>query len=120
MRIPFAARHTVRPLFRQEHAYRQGAVVPIRLQLLDPTGVNVSSPSLLLTATGLVRKDSTAAPLVVEDAGNTNPDDTFRYDAALQGYAFNLSAKGLASGTWELRFSAGANSPEYAITFDVR
>ena len=120
MRIPFGARHTVRPLFRHEHAYRQGAVVPIRLQLLDATGVNVSSSSLVLTATGLVHKDSTAAPLVVEDAGNSNPDDTFRYDAALQGYAFNLSAKGLASGTWELRFRAGANSREYAITFDVR
>ena len=112
--------YTVQPLFNQSRAHKAGSVVPIRLQLLDASGMNVSSPSLVLTATGLAQQDSTANPLVVEDAGNANPDSAFRYDATLQGYAFNLSTKNLAPGTWELRFRVAGGTREYAVTFDVR
>ena len=112
--------YTVQPLFNQSRAHKAGSVVPIRLQLLDAGGVNVSSSSLVLTATALVQQDSTANPLDVEDAGNANPDSAFRYDATLQGYVFNLSTKNLASGTWQLRFRVAGDTHEYAVTFDVR
>jgi hypothetical protein len=115
-----AAQYVVQPLFNQSRAYKQGSVVPIRLQILDAGGTDVSSPSLALVATALVQTDSTADPLVVEDAGTANPDNAFRYDETLPGYVFNLSTKTLSPGTWELRFSIGGDTREYSVTFDVR
>ncbi len=114
------ASYVVQPLFNQTRAYRLGSVVPIRLQLLDADGNNLSSDSLVLTATALVQTDGTADPLVVEDAGNSNPDSAFRYDAALGGYVFNLDTKALSPGTWELRFVTSGDAREYSVRFDLR
>jgi hypothetical protein len=38
----------------------------------------------------------------LQDAGGANPGNLFRYDAALGGYVFNLSTKGLTAGTYAL------------------
>jgi hypothetical protein len=97
-----------------------GSVFPIRLQLLDAQSNNISSPSLVLTVTGLVQKDGSAVSAVVDDAGNANPDSAFRYDETLGGYAYNLSTKGMATGTWELQFTVSGDSTTYRIGFDLR
>lgn len=96
----------VEPLFDQTQARRAGSVVPIRLQVLDSQGNNISSPSLVLTVTGLVHKDGSAVTSVVEDAGNANPYSAFRFDESLEGYAYNLGSKRLSVGSWELQFTA--------------
>ena len=114
------AQHAIQPLFDNARAYKRGSVVPIRLRVLDASGGNLSSPSLMLTATGLVQADSTPSAFAAEDAGSTNPDSVFRYDSLLQGYVFNLSTKGLAAGTWELRFTVGTDPQESRVTFDIR
>lgn len=111
---------TVQPLFDTGKAHRAGSVVPVRFQLLDAGGANVSSPTLVVTATGLVQQDDIAALAVIEDAGNSSPDSTFRYDEALQGYIYNLSTKGMSPGTWVLQFSVGGDTRAYAIEFDLR
>jgi Tol biopolymer transport system component len=111
---------TVQPLFDQTQARRVGSVFPIRLQLLDAQSNNISSPSLVLTVTGLVQKDGSAVSAVVDDAGNANPDSAFRYDETLGGYAYNLSTKGMATGTWELQFTVSGDSTTYRIGFDLR
>ena len=56
---------------------------------------------------------------VVDDTGNANPDFDFRYDAALAGYIFNLSTKGMASGTYKLNFVAGADPAVNSVGFAV-
>jgi hypothetical protein len=60
----------------------------------------------------------------VEDSGNANPEDDFRYDATLGGsggYIFNKSTKGLSAGTWTLRLSIDSDSQSgYQLLFDVR
>ena len=43
-------------------------------------------------------------------AGNANPDETFRYDAGLAGYIYNLRTSPLATGTWEMTLAAGLDS----------
>ena len=111
--------YTTQTMFDQSRSYKLGSVVPIRLQLLDANGANVSSPSVTPTATALVHKDNTASATVT-DAGNSNPDNAFRYDAALGGYAFNLSTKNLSAGTWELQFTATGDTHVYSITFSLR
>jgi len=109
----------MQPLFDQARSYKVGGVVPIRVQLLDAQGNNVSSSDILLSATGLVPVGG-ATPSDVVDAGNSNPDSNFRYDATLAGYVFNLSTKDLAAGAWELHFMAGPDASPYSIRFNLR
>jgi hypothetical protein len=110
---------SVQALFDQSRSYKLGSVVPIRFQLLDAQGTNISSDSIVPTATGLVQK-GTAAGLDVQDAGNSNPDSAFRYDSTLQGYVFNLSTKNLSLGTWELDFTVPGDASTYPISFSLR
>lgn len=110
----------VQPLFDQTRSYKLGSVVPIKLQVLNAQGRNISSSSLVVHATGALQKDNTAASLTVESPGAANPDNDFRYDATLSGYLYNLSTKNLSVGTWELQFKVGSDPTIYRIAFDLR
>lgn len=117
------ALYEICPLFDQSRAYRLKSTVPIRIQLCDAQAQNLSSESVVVTATELVKMDGTAASTVVDDAGNANPDDAFRYDPTLGGtggYIYNLSTKGLSAGTWELRFTVTGDTTTYSVRFDLR
>jgi microsomal dipeptidase-like Zn-dependent dipeptidase len=100
-------------------AHKAGSAVPIKLMLCDATQTNVSQPSVVLTATGVVQL-STSAPGVLEDAGSANPDDAFRYDAALGGYIFNLKTTGFQTGTYALSFTASGDPTSHTVQFQVR
>jgi hypothetical protein len=109
-------------LYDQSKAHKLGSTIPVRLQLCDGT-TNVSSASIVVNATGLVLvSDST--PADAEDSGNANPDNDFRYSADLGGdggYIFNLSTKGLGSGTWKLNFTVdGQSHASYAVYFAIK
>ncbi len=112
-------RYTVQPLFDQNHAHKFRAVVPLKLELLDAQGNNVSSPDITVAATDVVLVGGETPSEVVE-AGNADPDTNFRYDATLGGYVFNLSSKNLAPGTWELHFLVGSDKSPYSIRFSLR
>lgn len=107
-------------LFDQSRSHRLGSTVPVRIQLCAPDGTNLSSLSLVVTATALVKVDGTASTALTNDSGNANPDNDFRYDASLQGYIYNLSTRGLSSGTWELQFTVSGQPATYAVRFDIR
>lgn len=100
-------------------AHKAGSTAPIRVQLCDATGENLSGPGHVLHALG-VRKIDDSATALVEDSGNANPDDDFRHDPELAGYIFNLSTKGLSAGTWLLRFTVDGGGHVYTLPFDVR
>ena len=110
-------------LYDQTKAHKGGATIPLKLQLCDAHGTNHSSDGIVLHAASLVRLDNTASALI-EDAGQANPGDDFRYDPALGGtggYVFNKSTQGLTTGTWKLSFTvAGVAHPTYFVLFDVR
>jgi hypothetical protein len=114
-----ATPYAVCPLFDQSRSHRLGSTVPVRIQLCEPDGTNLSSPSLVVTATALAKVDGTASTALAEDSGNANPDNGFRYDASLQGYIYNLGTRGLSSGTWELRFTVSGQTETYAVGFDL-
>jgi hypothetical protein len=117
--ISYTVAYNVCPLYDQTKAVKSGATIPIKLQLCDAASANVSAPTTVLTAVRLVQV-SGAATGEVEDAGNANPDDGFRYDASLGGYIFNLKTTGLATGTWKLEFTAGGDGLTHAVQFQVR
>jgi hypothetical protein len=109
--------YAVTALYDQTKSHRSGSTVPVKLRLGDAAGQNVSSASIALLASEVV-KISNQASGIVEDAGSANPDSGFRYTDG--GYLFNLKTTGLTTGTYELQFFAGADPTRHAVRFSVR
>ena len=67
---------------------------------------------------------STAVIGEVQQPGNSNPDNDFRFDATLGsggGYIFNLSTNGTMAGTYELNFIVGNDaSAVYSAPIQVK
>ena len=61
---------------------------------------------------------STSAPGPLEDAGNANPDNEFRFVS--DSYIFNLKTTGLATGTYALTFMATGDPIPHKVQFQVR
>jgi hypothetical protein len=106
-------------LYDPQMAKKSGSAYPIKLQLCDAAGRNVSSPSILLHGKSVSQK-STNAVGPLDDSGNANPDFDFRYDASLGGYIFNLNTTGLRTGTYNLNFTAGSDPVVHTAPFAVR
>ncbi|MEO6236680.1 MAG: hypothetical protein ABIQ52_06740 [Vicinamibacterales bacterium] len=100
-------------------AKHAGSVIPIKIQLCDAAGNNLSSAAVVITATGLSRVGSSAGG-VVEDAGNANPDNNFRFEAGSRTYMFNLSTKGLAVGTWTVNFTVPGDPIVHSVVFRIQ
>jgi hypothetical protein len=109
----------VRTLTDLSKAFHAGRTIPIKLQLVDATGTNVSSAGITVTALRLdrVNADGSRTQVALQDAGNVNPGNLFRYDAALGGYIFNLSTKGLGAGTYEFSWTADGDPTEHTLSF---
>ncbi len=109
-------------LYDANRVHKGGSTVPVKLQLFDSAGANLSSAATVLRAVGvsLVTSETTGP---ATDAGNSNPDSDFRFDPALGGtggYQFNLKTDGLAPGTYRLSFTVGGDPHVYAAQFQVR
>lgn len=109
-------------LYDQTMGVHSGAVIPIKLELCDANGNNLSTSSIILHATGVVLV-STNTPGTLESPGNANPDNDFRFDPMLGsggGYIFNLKTSGLGTGTYNLQFTAGNDPVPHAAQFEVK
>ncbi len=114
--------YTTRILYDPTKPVKSGATLPVRFQLCDPNGANLSSPSIAVTAIGLA-EISGNTPDVLKASGNANPDNIFRFDPTLGdggGYIFNLNTKGLLPGAYSLSFIAGTDPSVYTVQFQVR
>jgi PKD domain-containing protein len=113
----------VEALFAQSQSgksYKRGSTIPVKIQILDANGVNMSSAGITVHAAGAIQT-STSANADVLDSGSANPDNDFRYDSSLQGYVFNLSTMDLTTGTWKLSFTVnGQSDASYCVTFDLK
>jgi microsomal dipeptidase-like Zn-dependent dipeptidase len=99
-----------------------GSTVPLRVQLCNNTGLNLSSSLIGVHAVDVVL---TTLPVsgVLEDAGNANPDSDFRFEGGLgggSGYIYNLSTKGMGTGTWALRFRADGDPTLHRLLFELK
>ena len=90
-----------------------------KLRLCDSNGNNVSASSVIVHALSVTAVSSTT-PLAVDDTSNANPDSDFRYDSTFGGYIFNLSTKGLATGAYNLNFTAGSDLTVHLAPFAVK
>jgi hypothetical protein len=117
-----ASVYQVALLYDPAKPVRSGATIPIRLQVADGSGQNISSSNLILHAISVTRT-SASVDGDVQDAGNANPDNDFRYDATLAaagGYIFNLKTAGLMTGSYNLNFTVGGDSAVYTVPFQVK
>ncbi|HWW75176.1 MAG TPA: SBBP repeat-containing protein, partial [Pyrinomonadaceae bacterium] len=108
-------------LYDQTKAHKSGSTVPVKLNLCGANGENLSAAGLTVTALGTVRL-SDFAPGEVEDSGQANPDDNFRFTTldGSGGYVFNLQTKGLTTGTYVLVFKAGSDPSTHGVQFQIK
>ncbi len=116
-------------LYDPAKAVKSGATISLKMYLCDSTGSDVSGANVVVHATRLVKTTATTTDLMIDDAGNANPDSDFRFDPTLGtsgGYIFNLKTTGLTTGTYNLYFTAGFNAeqllglPSFTFTFQVK
>ncbi|MDQ3745210.1 MAG: hypothetical protein M3444_12575, partial [Acidobacteriota bacterium] len=104
-------------LYDQTQAANSGSTIPVKLEITSAVGANVSSADTVLTAVG-VGPVSTNTYGPVEDAGNANPYNIFRFTG--DSYIFNLKTTGLAAGVYNLYFRVGSDPTLHAVQFQVR
>jgi len=120
--VVYTVGYAVCALYDQTKAGLSGSTIPIKIEVCDSSGVNVSGSSVTVTATGLT-KISANAPGDLMAAGNANPDNNFRFDATLAtggGYIYNLKTAGLGTGTYALSFTVANDPMQHAVQFQVR
>jgi hypothetical protein len=115
--VSYSVGFNVCALYDQTKAHKAGSTVPIKLQVCNFNGASVSSPAISVVATGIVQVANNA-PGVLEDSGNANPDNQFRFTG--DAYVFNLSTKNLAQGTYAIIFTVGGDATPHMLQFQVR
>jgi hypothetical protein len=117
--VTYQVGYVICPLYDQSKAHKAGTTVPIKLQLCDASGLNVSAAAVTVHAANLVKIDNSASTSV-DPVSTASPDNDFRYDASLAGYIYNLKTTGLTAGTWQLNFTTSADGVSHSVRFDIR
>lgn len=113
----YGVNYNICPLYDSTKARQSGSTIPIKVQLCDAGGRNVSAASAVVTAVGIYLV-STQVSGALEDSGNANPDFNFRFTG--DSYIFNLSLKGFREGVYALTFKVGEDPTLYSVQFQVR
>jgi hypothetical protein len=103
--------YAVRLLYNPATPHRSGATVPIKLQLLNAVGSNVSAPGTVVTFTSLSPSPAPGAP----------PSGSFTYRTFRQspGYQLNVRTARYPAGTYTLSFTAGSDPTTHTAQFVV-
>jgi hypothetical protein len=103
--------YKVQLLYSQTKANRSGATVPVKLQLLDASGTNLSASGTTVTVTGL---SPSPAP-------GEAPTGTFTFMTLDQGpgYQLNVKTTGYPAGTYTLSFTAGSDPTVHTAQFVI-
>jgi hypothetical protein len=100
-------------------AKQAGSTIPIRLELLDASGQEISAPGATLSALDITSGSGSFAAVA---AGNANPNDVFQFVGGTQPYyQFNLQTKDLAGpGTYTLYFTVLGDPIVDALQFVLK
>ena len=104
-------------LYDPAKAVKSGAAYPIKIQLCDGNGNNVSSADIVVHAVN-IQKVSTSTYSDVLTAGNANEDNNFRFSDG--SYILNLKTTGLSTGMYKLHFTVGDNLTLHSVVFNVK
>ena len=98
-------------LYDPTKAANSGSTIPIKLQLCDANGVNLSSAAITVTS---VEVDTAGGVFVRSEPGS------FRYDTQIAGYIFNLKTTGLLSGNYKLQFTVAGDPATHGAPFRIK
>jgi len=107
--------------YDQSRSVQSGATFPIKLELCDLAGNNLSASSIVVHATAVVAASGSAGP--PQDSGNANPNGDFRFSGGSRqnaGYIFNLRTNGLQTGTYALQFMISGDPVPHSVPFGVQ
>ena len=104
-------------LYDPNKAVKSGAAYPIKIQLCDVNGNNVSSADTVVHAVN-IQQISTSVSGDVITTGSANEDNNFRFDNG--AYVLNLKTTGLSTGTYNLYFTAGDDPVLHSVQFQVK
>jgi probable HAF family extracellular repeat protein len=104
-------------LYDQAKVHHSGSTIPIKLKITNANGNNLSSTGTVLTAVG-VSLISTSVYGPVEDSGNANPDNNFRFIG--DSYTYNLKTTGLPTGVYNLYFTVGSDPTLHTLQFQIK
>ncbi len=107
--------YAVNPLFDTTKPVHPGAALPIKLQVTDAQGNDLSSADLTVTAVSIV--DANGNTITPQSKGNSNPGNVFRKVGF--GYLYNLDTAGLTPGTYSLLVRIGNDPVLHAISFVI-
>ena len=98
--------------------WNSGTTVPIKVELDDYYGKDVSDKSIVVTATA-VTNTGTGATLVPTSPGTTNQNLVF-FVSPTKGYQYNLKTVGYSTGSYTLDFVAGLDPLSHHAPFVIR
>ena len=104
-------------LYDPTKAVKSGATYPIKIQLCDINGNNVSSADTVVHAVNIQQISNLAYGEVIT-SGNANEDNNFRFDDGF--YILNLKTTGLSTGVYNLYFTAGDDPVLHSVQFQVK
>jgi hypothetical protein len=105
--------YTVVALYDQTKPFNSGATVPIKIELRDAFGTNVSSSAIVLTVTGLSPSPAPGTP----------PSGTFTFLTLPNtgpGYQFNIRTTRYPPNTYTLSFTATGDPVTHTVQFVIR
>ncbi len=104
-------------LYDQTTVRQSGSTIPIKLEIVGANGNNLSSAGTVVTAVG-ISLVSTTVYGPVEDSGNSNPDNNFRFTG--DSYTYNLKTTGLTTGVYDLYFTVGTDPTLHIVQFQIK
>jgi hypothetical protein len=107
--------YAVKVCFDHSKSVVAGGFLPIKLEVTDASGKNLSSRDLTVTAVSIIGPNGTKyTPHAVSHANHNN---VFHY--VRHSYRYNLDTEGLAPGTYTLMVKVGNDPVLHAINFVV-
>jgi hypothetical protein len=100
-------------LYNTAQPANSGSTIPVKLQICDAEGNNISTSSIAVNVVSITGLDE--ATYAAVSSGKANPDGLFRYDASLGGYIFNLSTKDVPAGSYLLNFQVAGDPTVHSL-----
>jgi hypothetical protein len=105
----------VDPLFNETQSHNPGSSIPIKIELTDAGGSDLSAPGLIVTALAVLGPDgATSTPI---SRGQADPGGQFQLIGI--GYRFILDTTGLARGTYTLEFTVQNDPVTHSVVFVI-
>lgn len=95
-----------------------GSTIPVKLQICDANGNNVSTAGTTVQVVNVTGADE--ATFAAVSSGKANPNGYFRYDDTLAGYIFNLSTKDVPAGSYLLNFKVAGDPTIHSVAFILK